>query len=620
MSEICKLFTNKSFVLNDKIIVYVKIFFAIYLINIIIYGQKIFFQNFACDDYTLFYSSGEEMASSGRWFGGLLSQYVFSKQLAVLPYLHGLLAIFSFTLSGFLTALFLGRNDKYSLAFITLIISTTPMVADILFFNMAIMGIIMMPVGIVGFMLLYNKNIYYKFLGLVFLIISIGSYQIYIQIILALIAVKALLDFISVTSLQEIKFIIKNSLFYVALVFIAFVASSFINSMYMEYFNIVPRERYSQALDIHNLNVYIDRIKSIYNLYLPLLYIEAPMLGYKILAALGIIGLYYATLTKKVENSYKLIVFIFISLLILIIPIIINLPNITGNSIPLRSHFTIGWIIAGFFIIQIVVFKGLLRQLSFFIAFLLLITQVYYINIFFDAATRQTNADINRANQIVNIIRMQENYEKEPMKFRIIGEKTFPVVGSHSYDLQALGTSWSKYSIFDKFTDFNYERMNDNEYNEIEKNIIEKGQIISSYPGKNSIFVSDNKVVLFLDTKSINNKILLKEVLKMKPTIEANFNISLEDKSIYYYKSPCSDEDIKNTFFLHLYPKNVEDIPKEEQQYGFKNLDFQFYSSGDKIENQCIAKVNLPEYKIKSVKTGQYHETIIDWEVEKSFE
>ena len=136
----------------------------------------------------------------------------------------------------------------------------------------------------------------------------------------------------------------------------------------------------------------------------------------------------------------------------------------------------------------------------------LIILNVYYINVFYYAATRQSQSDNSRVNQIVNRIRINRNYINEPIAFKIIGEKSFPVIDWYS-EQDALNKPWSKYCVFKYFTDLNFTEMTNEEYLGFKKTIVQKNETLYPYPGKNSIIVRDNKAVLFLDTKAINREI-----------------------------------------------------------------------------------------------------------------
>ena len=191
------------------------------------------------------------------------------------------------------------------------------------------------------------------------------------------------------------------------------------------------------------------------------------------------------------------------------IPVVIQLQFIAGPGAPLRAHYPVGWFMAGFFCIAATSFIGKIGIIVRTLPVLLIIINILYINVYFYAANRQTNADILHVNQIVNRIRMNENYVQEPVKLRIIGENGFRVTGWNSGG-QALNQFWSKYPIFNHFTDLEFKVMNDDEYSTVVNYIRKEAIKIHPYPGRNSIVVYQDKVVLFLSddeqNKTSNNE------------------------------------------------------------------------------------------------------------------
>ncbi len=95
-------------------------------------------------------------------------------------------------------------------------------------------------------------------------------------------------------------------------------------------------------------------------------------------------------------------------------------------------------------------------------------------------------------------------------------------------------------------------------------------------------------------------------VVSGEPTARSTFDIHLTEDRIIYFKEPCDPADIKERFFLHLTPANVNDLPAFRKQHGFDNLDFDFILAGGTIsDGRCLAAVALPRYAIVSIRTGQ---------------
>ena len=103
------------------------------------------------------------------------------------------------------------------------------------------------------------------------------------------------------------------------------------------------------------------------------------------------------------------------------------------------------------------------------------------------------------------------------------------------------------------------------------------------------------------------------------PVIRGKFDVYLGENLLIYFREPCAPADISETFFLHLYPADEDDLPRNRRQYGFDNLDFDFVQAGGIAEGKCIARVWLPDYPISRIRTGQYiPDSAPTWEAETS--
>ncbi len=91
-----------------------------------------------------------------------------------------------------------------------------------------------------------------------------------------------------------------------------------------------------------------------------------------------------------------------------------------------------------------------------------------------------------------------------------------------------------------------------------------------------------------------------------QPAIRSDFDVYLSENTLVYVKEPCAPADVEAMFFLALYPVDVNDLPDDSKQYGFDNLDFDFYWFGGVFDGRCTATVALPEYDIARIGTGQY--------------
>lgn len=89
-------------------------------------------------------------------------------------------------------------------------------------------------------------------------------------------------------------------------------------------------------------------------------------------------------------------------------------------------------------------------------------------------------------------------------------------------------------------------------------------------------------------------------------TARSEFALFSAEEALWYYRAPCSREDIEARFFLHLYPRSATDLPVDRLEHGFENRDFAFPDRGRLLDGGCIARVHLPDYEIARLRTGQF--------------
>ena len=86
-----------------------------------------------------------------------------------------------------------------------------------------------------------------------------------------------------------------------------------------------------------------------------------------------------------------------------------------------------------------------------------------------------------------------------------------------------------------------------------------------------------------------------------------HFDIHLTgNNSLIYVREPCHNPDINDDFFLHIIPLDLKDLPEQRRQYKFDGLDFVFFDRGFKEGQRCAAIIDLPEYDVASIRTGQH--------------
>ena len=87
---------------------------------------------------------------------------------------------------------------------------------------------------------------------------------------------------------------------------------------------------------------------------------------------------------------------------------------------------------------------------------------------------------------------------------------------------------------------------------------------------------------------------------------QSRFHLYLNDNALTYLKAPCAPGDDHARFFLHIIPASPSDLPAASREAGFANLDFQFADRGAHVGNICVATLDLPDYPIDRIRTGQF--------------
>ena len=94
------------------------------------------------------------------------------------------------------------------------------------------------------------------------------------------------------------------------------------------------------------------------------------------------------------------------------------------------------------------------------------------------------------------------------------------------------------------------------------------------------------------------------------PAGHAAFDLYLDPAgaALTYHKEPCAAEDVRERFFLHLFPADAAELAADGGQYGFANRDFDFADHGALLDGACVALAPLPAYErgIARLRTGQF--------------
>lgn len=94
------------------------------------------------------------------------------------------------------------------------------------------------------------------------------------------------------------------------------------------------------------------------------------------------------------------------------------------------------------------------------------------------------------------------------------------------------------------------------------------------------------------------------------------FDVFVSGRTLVYVREPCVPADTEAWFFVHVDPDDPADLPEERRQWGFDNLDFIFDRQATWFGEKCLTTLDLPDYGIAAIRTGQYDDTGQLWGVE----
>ncbi len=88
--------------------------------------------------------------------------------------------------------------------------------------------------------------------------------------------------------------------------------------------------------------------------------------------------------------------------------------------------------------------------------------------------------------------------------------------------------------------------------------------------------------------------------------INGLFRVFLNGNEMTYLKRPCSSKNAQTAFFLSLAPADKNELPIERRKAGFEELNFNFDRNGFRDDGSCMTTIQIPEYDIERIRTGQY--------------
>lgn len=112
---------------------------------------------------------------------------------------------------------------------------------------------------------------------------------------------------------------------------------------------------------------------------------------------------------------------------------------------------------------------------------------------------------------------------------------------------------------------------------------------------------------------------------KFAAYLDRNTGIYPGRSALVFHRRPCSEEDLRAKFRLHLFPFSEESLPPDRRRHGFDNRDFVFGAYGRLLrdesgERACAAVVPLPRYEVSRFATGQIAAEATGGETIRAFE
>ena len=97
-----------------------------------------------------------------------------------------------------------------------------------------------------------------------------------------------------------------------------------------------------------------------------------------------------------------------------------------------------------------------------------------------------------------------------------------------------------------------------------------------------------------------------RDALAGEPLARGEFDIHGAGRTLTYVRDGCTDEEAATPFFLHLYAEDDGDLPEVRRAHGFDNLDAVLTGNVERVGESCVAIVDLPDYPIARIRTGQH--------------
>ena len=96
-------------------------------------------------------------------------------------------------------------------------------------------------------------------------------------------------------------------------------------------------------------------------------------------------------------------------------------------------------------------------------------------------------------------------------------------------------------------------------------------------------------------------------VTAAEPAARGPFGVYRDGRTLTYAREDCSGADTESTFFVHAWAADRGDLPEDRREAGFEAFAFRFADRDARFGGDtCVAAFELPDYALRSVRTGQY--------------
>ena len=126
----------------------------------------------------------------------------------------------------------------------------------------------------------------------------------------------------------------------------------------------------------------------------------------------------------------------------------------------------------------------------------------------------------------------------------------------------------------------------------------------------------------FVDPVAWFGRLRREALARGEPLVRSAYDIHRDGRILTYLRDGCIRNDVARDaprFFLHVIPVDAGDVPLWYQGHGFENLDFFLRRGWARIDGNCVAVVDLPDYPIAAIRTGQFTDDGVLWEAEIAF-